>query len=469
MQGLHFLDEIERVGHPWHGLWRGSNPTKIESPYGPMLNRPGESPSGVNGGSYGTCYAVKIPGTPAVTDTAEDIAGGLSWLDYGIFSGVNNRFYGRAGGPIYLDDDNQPWRVFITLNTWTVVGRTGTIDGDIRIYRLTGDGAFVQTQPFTEVFDCGGDLGVAAGLMVDDVPASGKGFLLSAADWPAVDSHYRRCRGLWQVAISGVPPAAVITLTLLDDTANNGIFSVSYSESFKVATPMRDWLNEPTIPQVYGPWYWTYSTVATTPGGGGGNPPYVMQSRSGVVEYRELLGGRYSGSTPQVVRLLHTQTIGASGDVTGTAGALDWSSVQTWTETDVWAIQAGGSDILTVNGSAAFTINTQGVWPNPPTITSQSGSMSLDGNSWPISSGGSSAFFTHSAVEQIRYSNALYGLIYHQQANGDNPVVFAGAAGKVATDTARIVAASIAAGPRHATEHPVTGQIVRDTSPVCWV
>ena len=73
----------------------------------------------------------------------------------------------------------------------------------------------------------------------------------------------------------------------------------------------------------------------------------------------------------------------------------------------------------------------------------------------------------------IRYSNAVYGLVggLLHDYEPDNFLVFMPAVGKIGTNTETEVWAHGFKKyyPQHATEHPVTGEVVRRDKPVCWV
>lgn len=110
------LGRLGIIGHPWHGLCRNG---VLTLPNGATKTYP--QPSG------GAAWVLRVPGTPAVSRTAEqlaaDEAAGMQWLDYAIFSGDTTQIYSKllgVGRWIYADSSGDRWLVTTTLHAATV-------------------------------------------------------------------------------------------------------------------------------------------------------------------------------------------------------------------------------------------------------------------------------------------------------------------------------------------------------------
>lgn len=67
-------------------------------------------------------------------------------------------------------------------------------------------------------------------------------------------------------------------------------------------------------------------------------------------------------------------------------------------------------------------------------------------------------------------SSGLHRMAYTEWGDSSaRQTLFHKAVGVIGSDASTISAASFSAGPIYGTEHPVTGQVVRDTTPVCWI
>lgn len=119
------LGRLGIIGHPWHGLCRNG---VLTLPNGATIPYP--QPSG------GAAWVLRVPGTPAVSRTAEqlaaDEAAGVQWLDHAILSGDTTQIYSKslgAGRWIYADSAGDRWLVSTTLHAATVAAleSAGTI------------------------------------------------------------------------------------------------------------------------------------------------------------------------------------------------------------------------------------------------------------------------------------------------------------------------------------------------------
>lgn len=211
-----------KCGHPFHGLWRASD-NKILTPSGVLINTPGVPPNAeqefnVRYWPPGDAFAVRVPGQPAVTNTPEDDAAGRHWLNYGIISGIQHRFYGkRLEWPqwLYVAPDKSVWRceliwsiessqVYVWLRRW----------GDFR------PGMDMDTH----FIDCSHAATITAQrYMIDDISADGSVLLVTAYDpltgvsyAPADGVHgLRVVRGGIKVTLAGIPPAATVTAEVM--------------------------------------------------------------------------------------------------------------------------------------------------------------------------------------------------------------------------------------------------------------
>lgn len=132
MSELHYLDQIECFGDPWHGLYRFG---RTELPN--STNRvPAAHPSG------GDCFEVRVPGTLPATNSAEDIAAGRTWLDYGLVAGENHTFYGAALGAmswVVIAEDGTSMRATVAIShVSTTEVAIRPLQGSTPVQTLTG-------------------------------------------------------------------------------------------------------------------------------------------------------------------------------------------------------------------------------------------------------------------------------------------------------------------------------------------
>lgn len=204
-----FIDEVVSFGDPWHGLATGST---LALPGGLTMPLPGPQPVG------GDCYVVQVPGQPAVTTPAADTALGMTWLNYGLMAGSSHALYGVALGNdkwIYIDSGGLAWLATLTLNI-------GTGAGSVAFRRFgvfPDDGAgVVQAATFTISGTLAGNA-----VRIDDIAPDGSGVAIVTAtlfeEWPgngAIKTQgYRDIGGAFEIVISGDPPSASVTATLI--------------------------------------------------------------------------------------------------------------------------------------------------------------------------------------------------------------------------------------------------------------
>ena len=238
----HPLSRVRMIGDCDHGLWRGDT-AAIESPGGVSIPCRGAQPAQTREyeGDQGDSIAVRVPGTPAVTrspdELAADAAAGRTWLDYGILSGGARRLYGHELGArswIYCAPDGSRWTATMGMGAAAQLAfrRFGAIPG-------AADAQAASRYRRAAVVPPAGRAGMRSfsalwmtyGATVrrrsscrislfDDERRVRHGY----ADW-----GLRWCYGVYRVGITGVPPAAVVTVTPMYAGSGLGRLSSTYS------------------------------------------------------------------------------------------------------------------------------------------------------------------------------------------------------------------------------------------------
>lgn len=461
---LFLLDEIAKAGDPWHGLYRAAT-GKIHTPHGVDVPLRGVPPE-----MEGSCYKVAIPGTPAATNTAADATAGRTWLNYAIVAGYNNRLYGKPMfGPVYIDDNNRPWRVVVSpWVTWS--GLTGTLHLELAFLPLFG-GTVQQTIAKTLTFTALSADSPVTQSRLEDVAENGRRFMVSHVGFPASGSYARRCMALGEVALNGVPPAVTATFTKIADEAG------SYVESFTsaITTQVSGWKNGAQVIVTFGP---------------GQTIDYYNQIDSGAWQIAfgttngsltRLVGGRYAGNAPQAVTSVETRTHTSTGQILNApVGYKKWT--QGVQQSLSLAVMAGGATIasytlgatgsgttendglgtITVNGSVSYT-SSDGRSASNPNWGGNETTIPFVG--WPPAPDG--LFYA------VRYSNTVYGFVGGDRIaglqNGASKILVSNVGGRIGSDAGWHSVTDLAQAPMYASEHPVTGQIERSTTLVCWV
>lgn len=224
--GLCVLDEILKLGDPWHGLIQGGT---MRLPNG--ATRPAARPGLVNGNLYALVpYGV----TPTESADAADVAAGRTWLNYGLLAGFclyeqSIAVYGASW--VYIAPDNSTWRVQYThsfdLGVWGLSLRFYPL----RRTFLTLDkgGGLVQTifapiNPSSSAYRNG---------VLYDIDSKGANAVLF--------NDYGVDRGASLINIQGIPPAATATNTLLCDSSPvPSVYAMSGGEP-TILTQQRQW------------------------------------------------------------------------------------------------------------------------------------------------------------------------------------------------------------------------------------
>lgn len=242
--GLCVLDEILKLGDPWHGLIQGGT---VRLPGG--KTRPVARP----GIGVGVVYPLIPYGVvPAAAADAADVAAGRTWLNYGLLAGAC--LYEQSittGAPswVYIAPDNTTWRVLCAASTLLGVQTLTLSFYPLRKLFMTADkwGGLAQTlqvqiNPTTSAYGFG---------TLYDLDSKGANAVFFNPTGAAIGGAL--------LNIQGIPPAATGTYTLLCDASPEG--SV-YSMSENVPIPptrLKTWLyqtllfNAVTGESIFGP------------------------------------------------------------------------------------------------------------------------------------------------------------------------------------------------------------------------
>ena len=306
---------------------------------------------------------------------------------------------------------------------------------------------------------------------LEDVAENGRRFMVSHVGFPATGSYARRCMALGEVVLNGVPPAITATFTKIADEAG------SYVETFTsaITTQVSGWKNGAQVIVTFGP---------------GQTIDYYNQIDSGAWQIAfgttngsltRLVGGRYAGNAPQAVTSVETRTHTSTGQIlTAPTGHKKWTqSVQ---QSLSLAVMAGGATIasytlgatgsgttendglgtITVNGSVSYTSSDGRSASNPNWGGNE---MTIPFVGWPPAPDG--LFYA------VRYSNTVYGFVGGDRIaglqNGASKILVSNVGGRIGSDAGWHSVTDLVQAPMYASEHPVTGQIERSTTLVCWV
>lgn len=220
----HPLARVRIFGVCDHGLYSGGT---ITTPGAVAIPLGGDLPANTALNyeqSGGDSIALRVPGTPPVVRTPEEIAAdtaaGRTWLDYGIIAGGNRVLYGKALGArswVYAAADGSRW--LIELVDPSTSGATLTAKRFGEIPQAEGEPAPAQTivlsMPTPAV-----NPAFPSMWTVDDVDSSGAhaavcaGFFASV--WNTMEDEalwLRYINRIYEVSLSGVPPAMSASVT----------------------------------------------------------------------------------------------------------------------------------------------------------------------------------------------------------------------------------------------------------------
>lgn len=441
-------------GDPWHGLWSSASgnittPSAVEVP---MVGF--EPDGGFSDRAFGDCFLVQIDGLPVPSNPPSEAALGRTWLNYAMISGADHRLYGRnlsMFGWIYIDPAGNPWLakisdtlpsdgVFTSYAPTITFKRFGVFGGDPMTSVVTPTAA-------TGLFNKGADASATGPMFIhtEDIHTNGRKVILCLSRWyvdTALGVNRRYIGGMVLLEVSGTPPTATVTLTkLLDFNQVDGSSQTVTSEVGSEATT-----------------YW---------------------SRAKTESSWAIYGARFSSA-------------GAVQYVTGQAEntlfadrtkVLPTGSFGTATTTGRVSISIGGSEVWSADVTSSLNWN-ESVWSGETTLDSETTTTSGPYESLLLElhfagGGGFSALYGQVSAPFIgasayggwtllplRYTNTVYGL-YTRPAGECR---FGPLWGRIGSLGGTITTTPTATHkPIYCSEHPVTGQIVRSTSPVAWL
>lgn len=493
-----FPDEVLGLIDPWHGLYRAADgmieaantvKTAIKGTPPDLLRSvptASASPSLVSLPD-GSSILVRIPGLPVPTTPAAELSAGRTWLNYNILAGWSQRLAGNILiGWIYIAADGSRWRVAVNPTT-SHTGIAGSVSFEIVLYRFGEFGSAAGSDPVQVINVASTSYAVrnalAGGLtfypstMLDDVTETGNKALYTVSHALGGAIPGRAALAVVELTLAGIPPSATATASRLAQDAG-----------------LTNSAPTPTVTYKTGYWepvsgsYVSHIISGPTPGPNYVTP-YVVGLVSGAasVARDDLIGARYSSQgAAELITLSLSASSTYTGDVTGGTLADRQTLYAGFTCTGSQSIS--GSAILKANGAALYTASwsfsangtASGQTQSGPRTATFNGSSTSDNAGGVIAGGtpgGFGVFGFPVAIGDfmgIRYSNSLYGLGLTSPVDLGNPnaartywrlPVF----GKLGSDNSTKVAASAAVGDRFATEHPVTGHIVRADNGVCFL
>lgn len=503
------LDEIDKMGDPWHGVWDGPS-NNITTIPGPVVACPGVPPhGGFPPRRHGDCYKIAVPGTPATSSDAADATAGRTWLNYGLITGAKHRLYGEQLGEkswIYAASDGTRWLAEFTTLTADVDAGTADITLVLTEFGIFGAASAPVTQTFTlgtvaltldaatpnDFFDFSDSH--SASFEIEDIWTDGSKVLIApqiaciAVNSPRVEA--RVLFTVLQVELSGVPPSASLSLTTVLTQAQIGP-EVTLSSSRFVEHIL--WISETAksyqtiyiVSDVNPSYDWT-ATIAAS-------PPFVSYATADpALVYSEtyaqqvVIGVRYTAAGAlSVIRREETHALSYTATVTpdDTGG---WSGSGSYSSTGKISLTVDGTEISaiplnhsytetgtasTLSWSRSFTIGSQ-------TLTS-SGSTGLFFLSPSVGSwyqekrpGGINTVVYTQAVPYIiwplKYTNTIFGMASEEVFSSPLTLRFYPVFGRVGSDSAEITWTT-GTLPIYCSEHPVSGALIRGTNPVAFV
>lgn len=504
------LDEIDKMGDPWHGVWDGVS-NNITTIPGPVVACQGAAPhGGFPPRRHGDCYSISVPGTPAATSDAADATAGRTWLNYGLIVGERHRLYGEELGNkswIYAASDGTRWLAEFTTLTADVDAGTADITLVLTEFGIFGATAAPVTQTFAlgtvaltlnaatpnDFFDFA--VSHSASFEIEDIWTDGSKVLIApqisciAVNSPRVDA--RVLFTVLQAELSGTPPSASLSLTTVLTQAQIGpavTNSSSYTrlhilwvlENAKVP----DWTIY-TASDANASHDWT-ATLAASPPYGAYFTEDAATAYSCTYAQQVVIGVRYTAAGAlSVIRReeshAHTYAATIVPDDTGDYAASDTDvgtgkiSI-TVDGTEIQAIpfnhsHASSGSYLTGTGTQSYTIGSQ-------TFNSSgaAGTFTLNPNVGEFyqekKPGGINSYaYTNSTAIgfwPLKYTNTVFGMVSEDVHLSPQELRFYSVFGRVGSGTGEIVWTT-GALPVFCSEHPVDGTLIRGTTPVAYV
>lgn len=515
-----FLDEVIKFGDTCHGLW-DSTTGKVTTAASVVIDLTGDAPNGGQGGlsvgtgrlsEFGNCRLLQVPGMAAASNTAADTAAGRTWLNYGLISGGAQRLYGKSTGLncIYVAPDKSRWSVLVGgSGAWATralsltLKRFGEIGGAAQTQTIAL-GTLDLTVPNNRLGNVINYSNAATDahvpLFMEDFTTDGSKMLFSRGHWEngkadssvLDDSWARNIYSIYEITIAGQPPSATAGISEIINQAASATLSDSvtldYTHYYQWKTDAvwgaLETLSQPTADPAYQEVY-PYNWVAGQP-----HIPAWWNRLSGVTQTLDaevVIGARYSAvDAVQIMRKKLHLTTSASGTFTVTFNTttLDQTTNFSGSQTQAGyvACMAGATELSRVNFTASTTVtevSANNVWTTfthseTATLGSMTASSSTNVDIYPCISeyaGKLNFDWKGHSVKAVRYSNSVYGILregyYTTQYTYDGQKVFYRVDGKIGADGATL--SPSADWPVHCTEHPITGQVVRATTPVAYV
>lgn len=509
----HPLSRVRMIGDCDHGLWRGDT-AAIESPGGVAIPCRGAQPAQTREyeGDQGDSIAVRVPGTPAVTRSPDELAAdadaGRTWLDYGILSGGARRLYGHELGArswIYCAPDGSRWTATMGMGAAAQLAfrRFGAIPGAAEDAQAA-QAVIVALPSYPPALGAPWDEILFSA--VDDVRSDGAEAIVSVgyhysttnvgSDTGYADWGLRWCYGVYRVGVTGVPPSAVVTVTPMYAGSGLGRLSSTYS----------------TVPETRGVFVYRDEYDATTMyyirdvGEPVVPPPGAIQ-----IEYWEMPAGVFEGEDAYIVGGCYVDDVATpvvlrkSYTITST---LEWVEVdgdpftgieytEAYSASATIRLEIGSSSVGATAADAGEMIGYRSVDVFPPAPEPiGDGAMMLDGleisarKSAGVADyliGGTPAELSHHEIMPMRVGSRMWALCainlgaldpsdggYSSAADrgwgGHTHIGFVGPAGSVQTLVQRPATTSREDVTGWASSHPVTGEIAWSFDhPVCWV
>lgn len=500
----HPLARVRIFGACDHGLYGNGTITAPGGVTMPMAGVAPGDPSAPFESSAGDSLALRVPGTPPITRTPEelaaDAAAGRAWLDYGIVAGGNRVLYGKALGArawVYAAADGSRW--LIELNNPTTSGATLTAKRFGVIPKSDGEPAPVQTIALTMPTPAVSPSFVEL-WTVDDVDSSGAhaavctGFF--ASPWDTQDGAplwLRYIDRIYEVSLSGVPPAMSAAVTF----KQGGQWVGTLEQTNEVTS--NGWLQFRGDPDGNGVDDYLYAEwtipAPATPAGFAVFGQYRYQVGTFLEVARFAVGACYDDDVFRLVTLeqraesTRTATYDPAALADLGTGATTLPFTGTFTATTRVRLYVGETPLEAVMTDSGTVAGTLAYDLTRTTTTSSDGFADLDGATVRTDPAAEASDYVANNIEgsighfwfwPSRLSNRAWSLVavnlgsMYAWANGAGPHYQIGVASTVEQPRLMREIADLS-GTRsalhgYATSHPVTGAVQRSADDVlCWV
>lgn len=216
-------------GCPWHGPVQGGsltlpNAATMAYPQPPAKTDViGGVPTGIPD-TRGSTYRVAVPGVPAVTPAAEDVAAGREWRNEATLSGGRLQLYGKQlDGWIYVDPAGSRWLVRCAqLNENVLYSTAASLVLTVTLTRFGDLGVAPETHSYPlTITGWGIDVGTVPStvrLLVDDVRGDGAAavVMVHQRTFDAGSTQdVRRAHSFLELTIAGPGSAALVAIGIV--------------------------------------------------------------------------------------------------------------------------------------------------------------------------------------------------------------------------------------------------------------